>query len=44
MGDKTTTRIAAAVFFALYGVPRPAPAQQPEGSAAVLQEVVVTAR
>jgi iron complex outermembrane recepter protein len=36
-----TTSIAAAVFFALHGVPRTAAANQPEGSA--LQEVVVTA-
>jgi outer membrane receptor protein involved in Fe transport len=37
------TSIAAAVFFALYGAPRPVVADQPEPSAAVLQEVVVTA-
>jgi iron complex outermembrane recepter protein len=38
------TGIAAAVFFALYGTPRPALADTPDASAASLQEVVVTAQ
>jgi outer membrane receptor protein involved in Fe transport len=38
-----TTTVAAAVVFALYGVPRPALAEQGEPGVPVLQEVVVTA-
>jgi outer membrane receptor protein involved in Fe transport len=38
-----TTSIAAAVFFALYGVPPPAVADQADAGPNVLQEVVVTA-
>jgi len=37
------TRIAAAVFIALHGAPRPAVAEQTETNAAQLQEVTVTA-
>src|SRR5919108_5760512 len=39
----TATSVAAAVFFALYGVPRPTLADTGEPGAPALQEVVVTA-
>src|ERR1700722_18357431 len=42
-GLPATTTIAAAVFFALYGAPRAAVAQQADSGPIALQEITVTA-